>query len=168
MVVVTPFLYSPLLKYKGAPELVIIFGFGFAAVLLGYSAVSTSINWAVVTFVGLLSGLPFAIGETIDQWLDSPADSKKGLRNLAITLYKADFPIWGYVILAIPFIYWAQLLCIFNGYISDWTFLTILVFPFWIFTIIDLKRESHKGLMFGLLGIYLYGFFLVIGQLIGS
>jgi 1,4-dihydroxy-2-naphthoate octaprenyltransferase len=168
IVVVFPFLYSPLLKYKGAPELVILVGFGFAAVLLGYSAVSASIDWPVVVFVGLLSGLPFAIGETIDQWLDSPSDSKKGLRNMAITLYKADFPIWGYIAFAIPFMYMFQLLLIFEGFIADWTFLTILIFPFWVFCLIDLKRESYKGLMFGLLGIYLYGLFLVIGQLIGS
>jgi len=166
IVVVLPFLYSPILKYKGFPEFIMLAGFGFAAVLLGYSAVSESIEWSVVILVGLLSGSPFAIGETIDQWLDSPRDAKKGLRNMAIIIYKADFPIWGYVAFAIPFIYMFQLLLIFKGYIADWTFLTILVFPIWVLCIIDLKRESWKGIQFGLFGIYLYGIFLVVGQLL--
>ena len=166
IVVVLPFLYSPILKYKGFPEFIILAGFGFAAVLLGYSAVSESMNWAVVTLAGLLSAFPLAIGETIDQWVDSPKDSKKGLINMAVILYKADFPIWGYVAFAIPFIYMFQLLLIFKSYIADWTFLTILIFPIWVLCIIDLKRESWKGIQFGLIGIYLYGLFLVIGQLI--
>lgn len=168
IIVLLPFLYSPILKYKGFPEFIMLAGFGFAAVLLGYSAVSKSIDWSVVILVGLLSGFPFAVGETIDQWLDSPRDAKKGLRNMAITIYKADFPIWGYVAFAIPFIYMFQLLLIFKLYIADWTFLTILVFPIWVLCIINLKRESWNGIQFGLLGIYLYGIFLVVGQLLGS
>lgn len=177
--VTTATIYSPGpckgLKHLGFPEYCGVVGFGIGGALFGYAASSGTVSFAPVV-CGIAISLFWGLSWAVDQFPDAESDYEKGVRNLGTIIAVTHFPLAFYYLPAMLFAYVFQMLVIYLGYLSPWTFLSALALPLFTLAAIWINKSQdrpespdfEKGVKYGLGGIFLAMLLFVIGQAVGG
>lgn len=166
LVVPLTFAYSQAKKFY-VPELPLCLGFSTFSVWIGMAAAGQ------IDFVrGALASIPlfliWASAELVDQYLDAEVNIGKGLRSLGVIA-------WGWNalpdILALEIIlaYLALWVLVWGNVLSPWAALfSVAAGPFLVFTVAQVTTHTARAIKVGLLGIFLFGALITLGQGIGG
>lgn len=141
-------------------------GFGPLAVMLGASA--TPHPQMLIAF---LAGLPFFVlwgyfAETIDQWTDAEPNWPRGLRNMGALLWKNNVSFVAFVSFLILTTFAVQLL-ITPSVLKPLAGISLVTFIPFSFCLLHIEKNLKVGVIWGLVGIFLYALLLLLGQILG-
>ena len=151
-------------KLHWHPEVALGIGFATFGVWLGMAASGHIDFW-----LGFLVSLPFLVlwgglAEIIDQWIDWEPNWPKGARSTGMLLGKLGIPLRWIIPWGMSIVYLLQIFLISVGLLAPWTGLAFLaVIPISACAML-IDSDLKKGVLWGLLGIFLYQVLLVMGQ----
>jgi len=158
------FAYSLWLKRMGLGEISLFLGHGFATTGFAYSLVKPFDLTAFAA--GVLLGFWAGVVYTIDSYIDIETDFAKRVKNLAYLMFKANFRIsmlWYFLCTGS---FTLQFGFILLGVLPAKTLLTLFVLPIAHVTSILLEYQFEKGIMLGLLCMWLYALLAALGTLL--
>lgn len=150
------------------PELVILVGFGIIPCFAGAFSQSDSVEFWKFLLCGVTVGSMFAFSEIWDQWQDCPENITNNLNSLGVLVYKAGTSL-SQVLSFLVFVgYLLQVVIVQLGYLSTWSYLSLIgLLPFMIcWILLESERYKWYGVGAGLLGIGLFGILMALGQYI--
>ena len=151
-------------KLHWHPEVALGVGFATFGVWLGMSASGHIDFWR-----GFLVSLPFLVlwgglAEIIDQWTDWLPNWPKGARSTGMLIGKLGIPLRWVITWGMSIVYLLQIFLITVGLLAPWTGLSFLaVIPISACAIL-IDTDLKKGVIWGLLAIFLYQSLVVVGQ----
>jgi len=156
-------------KFHWIHETALALGVGPVAVLLGMFSVNPSPPWGV----GLLVSVPVAVilcylGLAFDEWEDSEANLKKGVKSLAYKVWEYGISLEWYLMSWFLFVFVYQVFLIAVGILSPMTALTFLTFPGLIACLVLLKANFRKVGGYLVIVAALYPILLLLGEIIGG
>lgn len=154
-------------KKAWCPELPLGLGFGPLAVVLGATASPDPDLWRA-----FLAGIPLGImfggaAELVDQWLDAEVNIDKGLRSLGVIAWVYNV-LPELLTLEVVAAYVALGVVVVVGILSPWSFLSVLAVPLLAYTIARVTTQTGQAIRAGLLGVFLVGALITLGQAIGG
>lgn len=141
-------------------------GFGPFAVMLG-----NSVSQSPDLLKAFLAGIPFMImwgfvAEAVDQFIDADVNWKRGLRNIGALIWRYNIPLSPALLFLVFISYLAQFFIISLGILSAFTLLSLIALPGLLTSarILGKGVEIKKGIILGLLSIFLFGALITAGQ----
>jgi 4-hydroxybenzoate polyprenyltransferase len=150
----------------------------FHEVVLSSSVISASVIGALSTGTGewirpMLITIPLCLifsfaGLGLDEYPDSEANLKQGVKSLAYQVWKQDFDLALYIMLWVFLAYMVQMFFIEISWLKPLTGLTFIVLPFAIAASVFLKKEAtfKKAALAMVVIAMAYPLLLLLGQAI--
>lgn len=156
-------------KFNWTHELALFVGVGPLAALMGMFSVTPAPD----LWVGIIASAPSGIilsflGLALDEYPDAEANLKKGVKSIAYKVWEYDIDLVFYLLTWLVFVYLLQLFLIAVGILAPLTWLTFILVPFFMATVVFLKKHFRKAA--GILVIIgaCYPVIMLLGQIFGG
>ncbi len=156
--------YTDFFKPRGLGEIALFLGHGFGTTTFAYSFVKP-INAEAIS-AGVLLGVFASVCYTIDQYQDVETDFARRVKNLAYLVFKANMRIsqlWWFLVTASLTM---QAGLVLMGWLPSKTMLTVFCLPLAHVVGILLDYDFSKGVLIGLLNMWLYALLMALGVLV--
>jgi len=156
-------------KFNWTHELALFMGAGPLAALIGMYSVSPNSAWLTGIAASAPAGLMLSfVGLPLDEYPDAEANLKKGVKSVAYKVWEYGVDLGFYLLAWIIFVYLLQLFLIAVGILAPLTWLTFVLVPLFMASLVFLKKSFRKTA--GILVIIgaCYPLLMLVGQIFGS
>ncbi len=149
------------------PELALGVGFAVIPSIMGM-ATQPNANYLVAALASVPFFIMFSVVcESLDQFVDAPANWPRGGRSLGMLVWKMGGSIVTYASWWIAIAYISQLFLVQAGMLKPLTALSLIATVPLAFAIAMIEKLPDKAIVVGLFGVFVFHILIVVGQVMG-
>lgn len=156
-------------KFNWTHELALFVGAGPLAASIGMYSVSPSPTWWIGIAASAPAGLILSfVGLPLDEYPDAEANLKKGVKSIAYKVWQYEVDLGFYLLSWVSFVFLLQVFLITAGILSPLTGLTFILVPFFMATVVFLKKYFSKAAGVLVFIGACYPVLMLVGQILGG